>query len=77
MCLAVPFKIISVDKTMAAVEVNGLAQKISIALTPEAAPGDWVLVHAGYAIHKIDEDEAKETLKLWEEIQEASQYQED
>lgn len=74
MCLAVPFKIISIEKEMALVEVNGLTQNISIALTPEAVPGDWVLVHAGYAIHKIDEAEAKETLKLWEEIHEASQY---
>ncbi|MBS3970821.1 MAG: HypC/HybG/HupF family hydrogenase formation chaperone [Clostridia bacterium] len=74
MCLAVPFKIISTDGEMAVVEVNGLTQNISIALTPEALPGDWVLVHAGYAIHKIDEAEAKETLKLWEEIHEASQY---
>ena len=74
MCLAVPFKIISTDGEMAVVEVNGLTQNISIALTPEALPGDWVLVHAGYAIHRIDEAEAKETLKLWEEIHEASQY---
>ncbi len=70
MCLAVPFKITEIEGEKATVEVDGLTQSISIALTPVAHTGDWVLVHAGYAIHMIDESEAQETIKLLEEIYE-------
>lgn len=70
MCLAIPFKIMKIEDDKATVEVDGLTQNISIALTPEAQEGDWVLIHAGYAIHMIDEFEAQETIKLLEEIYE-------
>ena len=71
MCLAVPFMLKEINGDLALAEVNGLTQEISIALTPGVEIGDWVLVHAGFAIHKIDEDDAAETLKLMEEIYEA------
>jgi hydrogenase expression/formation protein HypC len=70
MCLAVPFKIKSIEDNLAVVELDGLSQKISVALIPEVKPGDWVLVHAGFAIHRIDEDEAYQTISLLEEINE-------
>lgn len=71
MCLAVPLKIREISGHMAVTELNGVTQEVSLALTPEAGEGDWVLVHAGYAINLIEEEEAQETLKLLEEFNEA------
>ena len=68
MCLAIPALVKSIDGQQAEVEVGGVGRKISIWLTPEVKVGDYVLLHTGYAINIIDEDEAKETLKLLEEI---------
>jgi len=68
MCLAVPVKIVSIDGDEAETEVAGVRRRVSIALTPEAKVGDYVLLHTGYAIGVIDEAEAEETLKLLEEI---------
>ncbi len=68
MCLAVPVKIVSIDGDEAETEIAGVRRRVSIALTPEAKIGDYVLLHTGYAISVIDEAEAEETLKLLEEI---------
>ena len=68
MCLAVPVKIVSIDGDEAETEIAGVRRRVSIALTPEARVGDYVLLHTGYAIGVIDEAEAEETLKLFEEI---------
>jgi hydrogenase expression/formation protein HypC len=68
MCLAVPVKIVSIDGDAAETEIAGVRRRVSIALTPEAKVGDYVLLHTGYAIGVIDEAEAEETLKLLEEI---------
>ena len=68
MCLAVPVKIVSIDGDAAETEIAGVRRRVSIALTPEAKLGDYVLLHTGYAIGVIDEAEAEETLKLLEEI---------
>ena len=68
MCLAVPVKIVSIDGDEAETEIAGVRRRVSIALTPEAKLGDYVLLHTGYAIGVIDEAEAEETLKLLEEI---------
>jgi hydrogenase expression/formation protein HypC len=68
MCLAVPVKIVSIDGDEAETEIAGVRRRVSIALTPEAKVGDYVLLHTGYAIGVIDEVEAEETLKLLEEI---------
>ena len=70
MCLAIPSKILSINDSVAEVEVAGTVIKASLLLLPEAGVGDYVLVHAGFAIQLLDEDEAMETLKLWEEIDE-------
>lgn len=68
MCLAIPAIIKSIDGYLAEVEIGGLTRQASLQLTPEARIGDYVLLHTGYAISVIDQDEAKETLKLLEEI---------
>jgi hydrogenase expression/formation protein HypC len=68
MCLAIPMRIVSIEGDEAEAEVGGVARQVSVALTPEVKVGDYVLLHTGYAIGVIDEVEAKETLKLLEEI---------
>ena len=70
MCLAIPARVKSIKGVEAEVEIGGLSRKASIMLTPEAKVGDYVLLHTGYAINVIDEEEAEETLKLFEEIAE-------
>ena len=68
MCLAVPVQVVSIQDTEAEVEIGGVRRRVSIALTPEAKVGDYVLLHTGYAINVIDEAEAQETLKLLTEM---------
>jgi hydrogenase expression/formation protein HypC len=68
MCLAIPVKIVSINGDEAETEIAGVRRRVSIALTPEAKLGDYVLLHTGYAIGVIDEAEAEDTLKLLEEI---------
>ena len=71
MCLAVPVKIIKIDGKEADVEIGGISRRISIWLTPDVKAGDYVLLHTGYAISVVDQEEAAETLKLFEEIAES------
>ena len=68
MCLAIPALVKSINGQLAEVEVGGVSRQISIWLTPEARVGNYVLLHTGYAINIVDEDEAKETLRLLEEL---------
>ena len=68
MCLAIPVQVKFVDGLSAEVEFGEVSRQISIWLTPDVKPGDYVLLHTGYAISVIDEAEAKETLNLLEEI---------
>ena len=68
MCLAVPVQIKSIDGKEAEAEIGGVGRRISLWLTPEAKVGDYVLVHTGYAINVLDQEEALETLKLLEDI---------
>ena len=72
MCLAIPALIISIDGYMAEVDIEGVTRQVSLQLTPEAKVGDYVLLHTGYAINTIDEDEARETLRLLKELSEVS-----
>lgn len=65
MCLAVPSKIIQINNLLAVVDVYGARKEVSLVLLPEdAVVGEYVLVHAGFAIQKIDHEAAKESLKL-------------
>ena len=68
MCLALPMRIIAVDGALATIATAGLEQRASLMLVPEAKVGDYVLVHAGFAISVIEEAEANETLELLREI---------
>jgi hydrogenase expression/formation protein HypC len=69
MCLAVPAKVIEINGNMAKVDFGGkVLREVNIMLIEEVKTGDYVLVHAGYAIQKVDEKEAEETLRLWNEI---------
>ena len=68
MCLAIPALIKSIEDKGAEAEIGGITRNISLWLTPEAKVGDYVLIHAGYAINILDQEEAEETLKLFEEM---------
>jgi hydrogenase expression/formation protein HypC len=70
MCLAIPSKIIEIHKdNLATVDTLGARREISLDLMPEPAKvGDYLLIHVGYAIAKLKEAEAKETLMLYEEM---------
>jgi hydrogenase expression/formation protein HypC len=70
MCLAIPALITRIDGKEADVEIGGITRHISLWLTPEAKVGDYVLLHTGYAISIIDQAEAEETLRLFEQIAE-------
>ena len=69
MCLAVPLKVLSVKHPVATVDIYGATRDVSLLLLPDDVEvGDYVLVHAGFAIQKIDEEAARETLVLLEEM---------
>jgi len=67
-CLAIPVQIVSIEDSEAEAEIGNVKRRINIRLTPEVKIGDYVLLHTGYAINVIDEAEARETLRLLEEI---------
>lgn len=70
MCLAIPGKILKVDSQQnAEVDFDGLIQKASLTLVPKAKVGDYVLVHAGYAIEVMNKAEAQKSLDLLKEMQ--------
>jgi hydrogenase expression/formation protein HypC len=65
MCLGIPAQVVArLADGLARVDVSGVGRDVSIAFTPDAEPGDWVLVHVGFALARIDEDEARATLDL-------------
>jgi len=76
MCLAIPALIKSIEDKEADAEIGGITRRISLWLTPEARVGDYVLLHTGYAINILDQEEAEETLRLLEEIAEAAEEEE-
>jgi len=63
MCLAVPSKIIEINDTLAKVEVDGVVREASLMLLEDAGIGDYVIVHAGFAISKVDEESALQTIE--------------
>jgi hydrogenase expression/formation protein HypC len=64
MCLAIPSKIINIEGDMATIDLDGVQRAVSLVLLEDPMVGEYVIVHAGFAIHRIDEDEARESLKL-------------
>ncbi|MCD6489157.1 MAG: HypC/HybG/HupF family hydrogenase formation chaperone [Thermodesulfobacterium sp.] len=75
MCLAYPYKIIEIKNEWTAIaEIQGVKTEISLHLLPEPVKeGDWVLVHVGFAIQKLSEKEAQESLRYWDELLRHSQ----
>jgi hydrogenase expression/formation protein HypC len=67
MCLAIPSKITKIENNMAVIDVDGVRREASLLLVEDAQVGDYVIVHAGFAISKIDEQAALETLALLKE----------
>ena len=67
MCLAIPSKITQIENNMAVIDVDGVRRECSLLLVEDAQVGDYVIVHAGFAISKIDEAAALETLALLKE----------
>lgn len=68
MCLAIPMKILKVEGVTARARVSGLEKEIDVRFLKNPSPGDYVIVHAGFAIEKLDPDEARRTLELIDEI---------
>jgi hydrogenase expression/formation protein HypC len=69
MCLAVPAKITRLDESgQGTARYMGSEIKANFSLVPQARPGDWVIIHAGFAISVMDEKEARETLRLFKEL---------
>jgi hydrogenase expression/formation protein HypC len=68
MCLAIPAKVISIEGSNALVTIEDVEYKASLMLLDDVKPGDFIMLHAGFAIEKVDADEAAETLRLLNEI---------
>lgn len=71
MCLAVPGKIIDMEGDVARVDFEGVVREANISLLPGVKPGDYVIVHAGYAMERYDREDARETLRLIKEMLDA------
>ena len=70
MCLSIPGKVISIENNIARVSVGGAEYNASLQLIEDVNPGDYILLHTGFAIQKISEEDAKETMKLINELAE-------
>jgi len=74
MCLGIPAKIISIQDNMARVSVGGTEYDADISMLDELKTGDYVLVHTGFALEKIDEEEARKTLEVYKEFNDFNEY---
>ncbi|MBP9768717.1 MAG: HypC/HybG/HupF family hydrogenase formation chaperone [Burkholderiales bacterium] len=79
MCLAIPTQIVKLlDNQMALTSLSGVEKEISLSLLQEEVQvGDYVIVHVGYALSKLDEEDAKKTLAYFEELLDEERYQEE
>ena len=68
MCLAVPMKVLEIDGDSATVEMWGVRKTAELSLLEEVQVGDYVLLHAGFAIQVVNQNEARETLKIFQKI---------
>ena len=73
MCLAIPSKITSIEDNMAVIDVDGVRRECSLLLVEDPKVGDYVIVHAGFALNLLSEEEALETMRLLKEINEFNQ----
>ena len=67
MCLAVPGKVVKIEGEVADIDSGGVIRQANVSMV-EAKIGDWAVIHAGFAIEIMDEEDAQETLKLWNEV---------
>lgn len=67
MCLGVPMKVVSIDDDMATCEIDGVQREASLMMVDGVELGDYVLIHAGFAIERLDEEDAEETLRALRE----------
>lgn len=70
MCLGLPGKIVKIEGNMGTIEMLGASRDVSLDFVMGVEVGDYVLVHAGFAIQKIDEEEAERTIELFRELEE-------
>ena len=71
MCLGIPVKITKIKGSKAEAEIGGVKREINLSIIEGVKTGDYVILHAGFAIEKLDEEEAEETLRLLREISES------
>jgi len=74
MCLGIPGRIVRIEdaaRKLAVAEVAGVQRRVNLACTPDAGVGDWVLIHVGFAMARLDERQAAETLQILKELGEA------
>ena len=73
MCLAIPGRVVALadEDGLATVDVSGVVRRVNVGLLESVAPGDWVLIHVGFALARVDEEEAQATLSLLQEMGEA------
>jgi hydrogenase expression/formation protein HypC len=81
MCLGIPGKIISIYEEhgtkMAKVDFGGVSREVCIEVIPEAKPDDWTIVHAGFALNILSEDEALETLEILQQMADLAQQEDE
>jgi hydrogenase expression/formation protein HypC len=75
MCLAVPAELVTCDRGEAVADLHGNRVKVSTLLVPDAVVGDWVLVHAGFAIQKLDQQQMRETFAVLDDLRAAAEAQ--
>ncbi|HHE39063.1 MAG TPA: HypC/HybG/HupF family hydrogenase formation chaperone [Candidatus Cloacimonetes bacterium] len=68
MCIAIPAQVVEIEGEKGIVNLGGVTKEIMFSFTPEAKVGDWVLMHTGFALNVITEEDAHETLKIFEEM---------
>lgn len=71
MCLAVPLRLIQVDGNKALAEAMGVTREVRVDFIPQPQVGDYVIVHAGFAIERLPQQQALEDLEAWEELENA------
>ena len=75
MCWAIPMKVIEVEGDLGKAEVSGTVREVGLQFIPDPHVGDYVLVHAGFAIQKVDEEEALKTLAVFDELYQHAERQ--
>lgn len=68
MCLAIPARIIRLGDDVATVEVGGVQRTVSTLMVPELQVGDYIITHAGFALHRVDEQEAQASIELLRDL---------